>query len=180
MVRGVGRTGAKKWATEAHAKQYLLDKVRALAGGQTGSLNGWTYTLDSIDANGRKVSGSLDATYDFTHSGHPMVDRFCGYKVKLDPQDGALASFRTGSRLPQFDPAFTPISEAAARARAASIGYRLTSSADVTAKLGWAVPDGATRATLAYYMKPKVRDETSGIGYMIEAKQNGRHWSLGP
>jgi hypothetical protein len=180
MVRGIGRTGAKKWANEAQAKQYLLSKLAELAAGQAGALSAWKYTLDSTDAQGRKVSGSLDSTYDFTFSGYPMVDRFCGYKVKLDPQDGALASFRKGSRPPQLDPPFTPFSEAAARARAASLGYRMTSSAETTAKLGWAVPTGATRATLAYYLKPTARDETSGHGYMVEAKANGRHWTLGP
>ena len=62
--------------------------------------------------------GVLEALFQFTFDGHPTVDRYCGYIVKLDPQDGKLLTFRSGPRPPPIGSAGTPISEASARARA--------------------------------------------------------------
>lgn len=178
-IRGVGRTGAKKWASESVARQYVLSKLREIAGNQPGSIVQFKYALDSQNSQGKVVLGVLEALFQFTFDGYPTVDRYCGYIVKLDPQDGKLISFRSGPRPPPRGSAGTPISVASARARASAV-YPRANMAAMRAHLGWAVPPGGGNAVLTYVLQNS-NSITAGAGaILVEAKQNGRVWYTGP
>ena len=178
-IRGVGRTGAKKWANENAARQYVLSKLQQIAGNQPGSIVQFKYALDSPNSRGKVVLGILEALFQFKFNGHPTVDRYCGYIVKLDPQDGKLLSFRSGPRPPEIGGAGTPSSEASARARAEAVHPR-ANIASMRARLGWAVPPGGGNAVLTYVLQNSNSITAGSEAILVEVKQNGRVWDTGP
>lgn len=170
-ARGLGRTGARKWASQSAAQAYADAKATAIL-----RTNSWlrrkvTLSQDSPGSGGVgdvHRAGRLTARYVNLYSGYPFVDRFVGCTLMLDSQDGALVEYHGGcSPVPSREPLpSSHLTEQQAQDRIRTISPRATFGPN-DHELGWAVPPGKTKAVLVHRFW--------GTRFLVSSP-NGEYW----